>query len=170
MSSVKTRPGAPHRTDPSPGLRVVNWPLRDDVPHAAGVMACCLATGVLTGALSASWSMGVVSAAAMTLSFWKLWVPISCEMAERGVTISVWRRRRFIAWHDIDHLEWTGRGVFFCADADRSPLSALRQLYLPWPGDREAAVHWAARHRPRVDAPGSTATWNGNELDSARVR
>jgi len=117
---------------PSREVRVVNWPLRDDPRSAVAVAGCCVAVGLLASVVAGSWSMGLLSSGALGMATWKLWVPIACDMGPAGITLSVWRWRRHIAWRQIDHVQCESRGVFLCgAGAGREALG-WGSLYLPW--------------------------------------
>ena len=113
-------------------VRVVNWPLRDDPLRALAVAGCCLAVGVLSGMVSASWSMGLLASWALALAMWKLWIPLACDMGPVGITLSAWRWRRHIAWRQIDHVQCESRGVFLCGPGPATWARGWRNWYLPW--------------------------------------
>jgi hypothetical protein len=160
MSSVKTRGSSTSRIR-QVDLRLVSWPLRDTPLTTGLVLLGCIAVGVLAGWLSQSWSMGVLAAVALMVATWKLWIPIICELGPAGVTVGVLRWRRHIAWHELDRFESRERGMMFYTERDQSALSALRSLYLPWHGSREAVTEICERYHPSVRE--STASWRTSQ-------
>lgn len=113
-------------------VRVVNWTVRDEPLYALGVALGCAAVGVLAGVASASWSMGLLAALSMMLAFWKLWVPMACELGPNGITISVLRWRRHLAWRQIDRVQCIAHGVLICGPATVAWARNWCSVYLPW--------------------------------------
>ena len=101
--------------------------------------------------------MGLLASQALLVATWKLWIPIICELGPSGVTVGVLHWRRHIAWHEMDRFEFRDRGMMFYTERDQSALSALRSLYLPWHGSRDAVTEICERYHPSVRE--STASW-----------
>ena len=164
MSSVKSRGSSTSRIR-QVDLRLVSWPLRDTPLSTGLVLLGCIAIGLLAGWLSQSWSMGLLAVLALMIATWKLWIPVICELGPSGVTVGVLHWRRHIAWHEVDRFESRDRGMMFYTERDQSALSALRSLYLPWHGSRDAVTEICERYHPTMRE--STASWRTNQNASS---
>ncbi len=164
MSSVKTRGSSTSSRIRRVDLRLVSWPLRDTPLTSVLVLLACLSIGVLAGWLSRSWYMGLLGCLALMVAVWKFWIPIVCELGPSGVTVGVLHWRRHIAWHEIARFESRERGMMFYTEREQSALSALRSLYLPWHGSRDAVTEICDRYHP--SARESTASWRGIQAEN----
>ena len=81
--------------------------------------------------------MGLLVFAALGLAAWRLWIPVRFEFSSNGVIQTVMGRRRRIPWAEFDRYEIRRRGVLLLADADPSPLGALRGLFVRWQNQRD---------------------------------
>jgi hypothetical protein len=61
----------------------------------------------------------------------------------------------------MDRFESRERGMMFYTERDHSALSALRSLYLPWHGSREAVTEICERYHPKLRD--STASWRTSQ-------
>lgn len=120
-----------------PSVQLVNWPLRDDGVRAWLMVAMFLAVAVVGGSISRSPSMGLLVFAALALAAWRLWIPARFEFGSNGVIQTVLGRRRRTPWAEFDRYEIRRRGVLLLADAETSPLAALRGLFVRWQNQRD---------------------------------
>ena len=86
-----------------------------------------------------SW-LGWVVLAVLFATLWRFWLPIRFELGPQGVSQTVLGRTIRIPWTGVLNYEIRSRGVMLYADHVLTPLSALRGLYLPYGGQREAVL------------------------------
>ncbi len=115
-----------------PEVTIHDWAVRDR-PLGSSV-ALTMTAGA---SWLAAWAMdnvlvGLVVAAALGLVAWRTWLPVRYDLSASGVTQSVFRWRRRIPWTAVVRHELRGGGVLLLADANVTPLSPLRGLYLHW--------------------------------------
>jgi hypothetical protein len=120
-----------------PSVQLVNWPLRDDGVRAWLMVTMFLAVAVVAASISRSPSMGLVVFAALALAAWRLWIPVRFEFSSNGVVQTVLGRRRRIPWAEFDRYEIRRHGVLLLADAETTPLGALRGLFVRWQNQRD---------------------------------
>jgi hypothetical protein len=118
-------------------LQLVNWPLRDDPARAWAVLAIAVGAAVGAGVLAGSLPMGSLALGALGISLWRLWIPVKFELGSRGVSQSVFGRRRRIGWSDIPSFEVRSHGVLLLPSREPLLLSRLRGLYIRFAGRRE---------------------------------
>jgi hypothetical protein len=121
---------------PPPEVTVTNWPLRDDGPAGWVLAVAASAAGPLAAWLAGSAAMGWLVAAVLAVALWRLWLPVTYEFGYRGITQSCLGRARLIPWRSLSRYEVYSGGVPLSADPDRSPLSALRSVFVCWGGKR----------------------------------
>ena len=111
-------------------LRMQCWPLRDDGmwPWLALIGGGAIAAGV--GLAVQSVLMGLLAAAALNLSLWRLWLPVEYELGPSGVYETVLSRRRKISWKLIGGYEISGRGVRLFPKHGATRMLASRWIYL----------------------------------------
>jgi hypothetical protein len=113
------------------------WPLWQQ-PFSS-LLALALAAGaswLLAWSSDRPW-WGVLAAAGLLVTLWRMWLPVSYELGVSGITQRAIGRQRRIAWPAIRGYQVRGEGVLLVPDAQIAPLSPLRGLYLPWPNQRE---------------------------------
>jgi hypothetical protein len=93
-----------------------------------------------------------MAAGLLALTLWRTLLPVTFEIGVSGVTQVVVGRRRRISWPAIRGYEVRGNGVVLVPDAEITPLSPLRGLYIPWLDQRDrvlAAVEYYLQSRNR---------------------
>jgi hypothetical protein len=118
-------------------LRVVSWPLRDDWRRSCGLLLVILLVTALGGTLTGSFAMAALTLTIALTASWRLWIPVTFELSSQGIRRSVLGISRRIAWTQIGRSEPLLRGVLLLADAELTPLSTLRGLYIPCTRERE---------------------------------
>lgn len=151
MSSLKSRSESPRDEAGVRGLRVTNWPLRDNPVGVSVVALGCVLIAIGTGVVSGSVPMAMLALLALTLSLWQLWIPITTEFDPRGIVLTLLGQRRRIAWQSIDHLELHEAGVFLCAGPQSARRAALDTIFLPWGKDRESISSFCQNYRPLTE-------------------
>jgi hypothetical protein len=116
-----------------------------------------LATGA--GVIAQSRLMGGVCFAALMIAAWRLWVPVSFEFRSRGLIYGVLGQTRQIPWTQIARYEAKPRGLLVFAEDDRSPLAALRSIYIQWNGQRAAILEVVAFYTTPRASVASTRTF-----------
>jgi hypothetical protein len=134
-------------------VRVVNWPLRDEPLYALAVSLGCVAAGVLAGVVASSGAMGLLAASCLLLAFWKLWVPVACELGPSGITISVLRWRRHVAWRQIERVQCVARGVLICGPTTVAWAQSWCSLYLPWRYHPQLVIEFHAQYGGAIREP-----------------
>jgi hypothetical protein len=130
-----TRPSSTPRRLLPPGRQapddvvVVAWPLRDEGLHAWLLVIGMAATVALGWALWRNFGFTLLTAAAMTLALWRLWLPVKWEIGLTGVTQNVLGIKRRIPWLAIARYEFRSHGVWLYADREESPLRAVFIAY-----------------------------------------
>ena len=122
-------------------VSLVDWPLAQR--PVSSLIALALAGGVswLVGWATMRWELGAIAAAALAVTLWRTWLPVRLDLNSGGVSQVVfgrWKRR--IPWSAIRAFEVRSDGVLLVPDADITPLSPLRGLYLRWGDQREAVL------------------------------
>lgn len=121
----------------------------------------------VAGAIAESGLMGGVSFAALAVAAWRLWVPVTFEFGSRGVIYSVLGRTRHLPWSHIARYEVRPRGLLLFAEADTSPLAALRSVYIPWHGQRAAILEVVGFYATTRVSVASTKTFTKESTGSS---
>lgn len=120
-----------------------------------------IGAGLAAGVVAGNATMGAVCFAALMISAWRLWLPVTFELGTKGITQSTLVFRRRIPWRCFARYEKRRRGVWLLADAAPSPFSTLRGIYICWSNQEEQVLavleFFLAARRPR--APISTRTF-----------
>ncbi len=130
----------PRRSIPEP-VRITNWPLRDDGVRAWLMVGGLVLVSALAAAVADRMLVGCVTLAALALSVWRLWFPVTFDFSSRGVVQTCWKRQRRITWSQIPRYEVLSRGVLLSADEEPTPLAPLRSIYVGWHGQRDELLH-----------------------------
>ena len=118
-------------------VRIVNWPLREGGLYVWLKGLAIVGFGLAAGVVSGSATMGAVCFAALLFSSWRFWLPVTFELGTKGVAQSTlvfhWR----IPWRCFARYETRPRGVWLLTDAEPSPFSTLRGVYVGWSDQEE---------------------------------
>ena len=90
-----------------------------------------------------------LAGSALAVVLWRTWLPQTFEIGVMGVTQTVLGRSRRIPWSSVRGWRVDGNGVLLSPDAELTPLSHLRGLYLPWLDQREkllASIEYYVPH------------------------
>lgn len=143
-------------------LQITNWPLRDNRVRACAAIAGMLAVAIFAGAFADSVAMGMVAFAALAFAGWRLWIPVRFEFGPKGIVQTVLGRQRRIPWVALMRYEVRRHGVLLLADAEPSPLAALRGLYVRWQDRRDDLLEILEFFmNSRTTFVGSTRTYHG---------
>lgn len=133
-------------------VTLVVWPVRQE--PIGSLVALTIAGGVSwlvaysTGLVWLGWA----AAGMLAITLWRTLLPVTFEIGVSGVTQIIFGRRRRISWPAIRGYEVRGNGVLLVPDAEITPLSPLRGLYIPWLDQRDrvlAAVEYYLQSRNR---------------------
>lgn len=103
---------------------VWNWPLRDEGLKSWAMVVGAIAIIALVWAVWGSISFTLITAAALTVSLWRLWLPLKWELGLTGVTMVVLGFRRRIPWLAVAKFELGRDGVWLFADREAAPERA----------------------------------------------
>lgn len=138
-------------------LTLRDWPLIDRPLGSLAAIGLAAALSWLVGWAIGSPLVGGAVATLLAVTLWRTWLPVRYELSGGGITQIVFGRRRRIPWTAIRQHEFRSDGVILVPDAELTPLSPLRGLYLHWGGQRsEVIAHldyylqsWLPGARPR---------------------
>ncbi len=137
-----------------PTLQWRCWPLGDGMPYSwIGVSAIGVVFGV-TLLVAESWLAACAAACLLIVAGWRFFIPVSYTVDAGGLSWSVMGRRRSIAWSSVRHCAIRFQGVMLYTRQRVAPLDALRAVYVPWCGNREALLD-VLKRRLAADALGS---------------
>jgi hypothetical protein len=146
------RPGAV-----PPSLQVVNWPLRDDGIRGWLMIALLAGVAAAAGEVAHSVPMGSVVFVALATAAWRLWIPVRFEFNAKGITETVFGRRRRMPWTDFARYEVRRGGVLLLADSQPSVLAPFRGLFIRWRDQRDKLLETLDFFlNPRLHSPGSS--------------
>ena len=169
MNSSAKEPSANRLQQTPRSARVVSWPLRDGGFRA---WAMLMGLGLIAsgaGFIAASALMGGGCFAALAVAAWRLWVPVTFEFRSRGVIYTVLGRARQIPWTQIARYEVRPRGLLLFAEADTSPLAALRSVYIPWNGQRAAILEVVGFYTTMRVSVASTKTFTKETTENSEA-
>jgi hypothetical protein len=148
------------RRSAAAGLVLRRWPLAEE-PQAAIIFATIVASlFLLTLLATANLVAALFVATALALAAWRTILPVTYVLDASGIEQRVFFLRRRIAWAAVARYEIWPQGVRLLRSAAGHPLDALRSVFIPWLGDREALLaHLSSRAlRARaVDRSGGAA-------------
>ena len=84
--------------------------------------------------------LAVAALATLALALWRFFVPVVYELSADGVDQWVFGRLVRLPWRVITRCEIRESGVLLTFRRDESPLAAIRGLFLPFDGNRDAVV------------------------------
>ena len=116
------------------------FPLRQRPVESLVMIGVAAAASVLVGWWTRQPLVGGGLAAALAITLWRTWLPVTFDIGMLGVTQTVLGRSRRIPWSAVRSHAIVGEGVLLSPDEQLTPLSSLRGLYLPWAGQREKVL------------------------------
>jgi len=132
-SAVSTRLRVPD------AVRIDYRPLRDGGLRMWSMGLGILGIGVTAAMVADNLAMGAVCVICLLVATWRIWLPITYELGTKGITQSTLVFRWRIPWRCFARYETRPRGVWLLSDADPTPVSTLRGIYVPW-SDQESQV------------------------------
>jgi hypothetical protein len=103
------------------------------------------------------WGWGTMALILVTL--WRNLLPLRFEIGPHGITQAVLGRRTRILWTSILNYQVLSRGVVLLPDANVTPLSPLRGMYLPWVNQKEQVL---------ANIEYYLASWAGSQTTASR--
>jgi hypothetical protein len=119
---------------------LVVWPLKERPVESLLLLAAAAGLSCFAGWWTRQPLVAGGVAAALAVTLWRTWLPVTFEIGLSGIKQTVLGRSRRISWSAIRSYEIQPNGVLLSPDAQLVPLSALRGLYLPWQGQREKVL------------------------------
>jgi hypothetical protein len=141
---------SPFRRSGDSSLTLHCWPMRDEprvVAVAAGAIAILV---VLAAAETASLVQAALAGIALALADWRNLLPVTYVLDASGIEQRVLFLRRRIAWAAVARCEVWPEGVRLMRSAVGHPLDALRSVFIPWQGERDAILALLARRALRA--------------------
>jgi hypothetical protein len=96
------------------------------------MLAAILGIGCVVAAVTQSPLAGSFITAALAISVWRLFVPVTFDIGSRGIVQTLWSRQRRIPWHRVAGYEVLSRGVLLSPESERTALTPLRSIYVRW--------------------------------------
>jgi hypothetical protein len=146
MSTGSSRRLRSQRPDPPVPIQWRSWPIREGAFRALLVFLGLVAAWVLVRWITGQTHLASLAMAALGLSLWRFFVPVTFELNAKGVDQSLLGRHRQIPWAAIGRYEVCRSGVLLLPQADRCPIDVFRGLYLPWGGRREEVLAHVRYH------------------------
>ena len=132
-------------------LRLEVWPLvQRPVESLVQILAAAVAS-VAVGWWLRQPIVAGLAGSALAVVLWRTWLPVTFEIGVMGVTHTVLGRSRRIPWSSVRSWRVDDSGVLLSPDAELTPLSHLRGLYLPWLGQREKLLASVEYYVPRLE-------------------
>lgn len=131
-------------------IRWQSWPLVKSPARTAAVLAGIATVGLLVRAVVGDWLLGLLAAAAVLVSLWRFFIPVTYGLSEYGVEQRVYGRCLRIPWRAIRRFEICSAGVLLVPHGERTVMAPFRSLYLPWEGHCDEVL---AFMRHFLDAP-----------------
>jgi|GEM_PF-2758477 len=120
-------------TSPQTGplqVQLTHWPLRDQPKRSFCLALATTLTAVLTGMMSASFSMGLIVCITLIITSWRYWLAVHYEIGPYGIRQTIWKHVRRVSWQQVGRVEFRQQGIRFFPDRDPAQLANLRGLYI----------------------------------------
>ena len=142
MSTGSSRSTQTLRPDPPVPIQWRSWPVREGAFRTSLVLLGLVAAWALVRWITGQMHLALLAMAALGLSLWRFFLPVTFELNAHGVDHSLLGRRRQVPWQAIGRYEICKSGVLLLPQADRCPIDVFRGLYLPWGSHRvEVLAH-----------------------------
>lgn len=115
-------------------IRWRSWPLMKSPLRSGAVLAGVAVVGLLVWTAVGSWPLSLLASAALAVSLWRFFMPITFALSEYGVDQWVYGRRLRIPWRAIRRYQVCSAGVLLVPHGERTIMAPFRSLYLPWEG------------------------------------
>jgi hypothetical protein len=151
MSSAPSTPNSAQDAVAAPprSVRWRSWPLQDDRPRMAMLLAAVAGISLVVG-WQAGWQWLVVAVVVQLLPLWRWFIATDYEADERGISQTVLGRTRKVPWRAVAHLEVGRHGIWLLPHSTGQRQRDLRGAYVPCQG-RTAEISAAARHFLALD-------------------
>jgi hypothetical protein len=131
-----------------------SWPLASGGVQVWLLFGMVFVTFMTIAYAAGNFALAAAGALCVAISAWRLFVPVTFELDAMGITQHILGKTSRIPWTSIDRAEIGLEGVFLAAEGQ--PLAALRGLYVPWEGQREAVLAQVEYYIPSVVRPVAT--------------
>ena len=122
------------------------WPLRDE-PVASSIVFCVsLLVSIGIGYLGGTFWWGGIAAIALSVSLWRMWLPVHFQLSELGVIQTVVRRTWRRPWESFVGYEVRNDGVLLLPEEDNSLLGRLKGLYISFGNQRGEILEVVSEH------------------------
>jgi len=133
-------------------IRWRSWLLVRSPVRAAAVLLGVVAVGLVVWTATGSWLLGFLAPAAVLITLWRFFIPVTFGLNEHGVDQWVYGRRVRIPWRAIRSYQVCTAGVLLVPHSERTIMAPFRSLYLPWEGHQDEVL---AYMRHYLEAPGN---------------
>ena len=135
----------------SPRCEFSRWPLREERLASAIVLGVMVLVSVGIGYLGGTFWWGVVAAAALAVSLWRMWLPVEFQLSELGVSQSTVRRSWRRPWDTFAGYEVRNEGILLLPLEDNSLLGRLKGLYISFGNQRDEILEVVSEYLPALD-------------------
>ena len=150
MSATTTKTQDSPANREATGVRWTDWPLRDNRRSGVAAIAGVMLLAVLVGVVTAKWYLGLLAAAVVCVSLWRMFLPTHYQVSADGIRLMVLGRSRLVRWGDVRKIEFLASGMVISPDPWLGALDAVRRVYIPWGDEQEAVTRFVetfAGHR-----------------------
>jgi hypothetical protein len=113
-------------------VTIRDWPLVDRPLASLAAIALAAGLSCLLGWAADSLLLSGAAAVLLAATLWRTWLPVWYTLSGSGISHRTLFRRRPIPWTAIHQQQIQSDGVLLVPDAELTPLSPLRGLYLHW--------------------------------------
>ncbi len=117
-----------------------SWPAVEQMGRTGLVVLALVAAAVVIRAVTGHVVLALLGLAALLIALWRYFLPVHYELNGRGVDHWAFGVRRHVPWSAIVRYEVGRTGVLLVPNEDRSAMSALAGMFLPFAENDEAVL------------------------------
>ena len=119
-------------------LRVTCWMARQSPVLSASIAVTIAVTGTIASWVSESPLMGFLATAALGLSTWRRWVPITFDITRTGVERTILGKKFRCTWQQVGRYEVRDNGIWLLPESQPTPGEFFCGLFIETDSDRES--------------------------------
>ncbi len=132
-------------------IRWRSWPFARNPARSGAVLLGLIAVGLLVRITVDNWLLALLAAAALCVTLWRFFMPVTFGLSEYGVDQWVFGRRLRIPWRAIHRYRVCSAGMLLIPHGERTIMAPFRSLYLPWEGHCDEVLAYVRHY---LDATG----------------
>ena len=131
-------------------MKLTNWPILREKTTTIGVLIGIVTVTAMVQLTTGKLLASLVSAAALMLSCWRLWMPVSFELGPAGMKQACWRFERLIPWMGFSGYEKQSQGVVLIPSRTYGAKSLFGSLYISCPQQQREVVALLEHYLPHA--------------------